>query len=130
MGPHFWTTAVLKISLSHSDISFFHFSGTFLNAKGPFAPHPLQIAYEKICMPYIWQICQMFVFVFVKTEGYICFDFVYLVIFRVEQSERYALILYTLSFLGRNNKKTTLYKKKLKILRKDLNEKKHDFCGK
>ena len=78
----------------------------------PFAPQLLQIAYEKICMPYIWQICQMFVFVFVKTEGYICFDFVYLVIFRVEQSERYALILYTLSFLGRNNKKTTLYKKK------------------
>ena len=51
MGPHFWTTAVLKISMSHSDISFFHFSGTFLYPKGPFAPHPLQIAYEKICMP-------------------------------------------------------------------------------
>ena len=51
MGPHFWTTAVLKISMSHSDISFFHFSGTFLYPKGPFAPQPLQIAYEKICMP-------------------------------------------------------------------------------
>ena len=51
MGPHFWTTAVLKISRSHSDISFFHFSGTFLYPKGPFAPQPLQIAYEKIYMP-------------------------------------------------------------------------------
>ena len=30
---------------------FFHFSGTFLYPKGPFAPQPLQIAYEKICMP-------------------------------------------------------------------------------
>ena len=51
MGPHFWTTVVLKISMSHSDISFFHLSGTFLYPKGPFAPQPLQIAYEKICMP-------------------------------------------------------------------------------
>ena len=51
MGPHFWTTAVLKISMSHSDISFFHFSGTFRYPKCPFAPQPLQIAYEKICMP-------------------------------------------------------------------------------
>ena len=32
-------------------VFFLHFSGTFLYPKGPFAPQPLQIAYEKICMP-------------------------------------------------------------------------------
>ena len=47
MGPHYYTTAVLKFVT----FRFFHFSGTFFYPKGPFAPQPLQIAYEKICMP-------------------------------------------------------------------------------